>query len=82
MEDEILSDECVEDEVTNAPVSLTMFIPGTVYNCSVSASTVAGEGPPAELLVQTLQDGRCTFTLLLGILYWKMDDSVCLTHKE
>ena len=75
MEDEFLSDECVEDEVTNAPVSLTMFIPGTVYNCSVLAFTAAGEGPAAELLVQTLQDGRCTFTHFANILYyWKMDN--------
>ena len=41
------------------PYTISGFSAGTVYNCSVYASTAGGNGPPALQTIITPDDGNC-----------------------
>ena len=41
------------------------FTPATSYNCSISASNILGSGTVAYVVVSTLDDGECTFCVII-----------------
>lgn len=59
------------ESILNFPVTytgagsytITGFSAGTVYNCSVYASTAGGSGPPALQIITTPDDGNCMHVL-------------------
>ena len=46
----------VNDEVSDTSFTVEGLQPYSQYNCTVTASTSAGEGPPAQLTFNTMED--------------------------
>ena len=51
------SNPIISDEVTETSFTVEGLQPYSQYNCTVAASTSVGEGPPAYLTFDTLEDG-------------------------
>ena len=47
----------VNDDVIDTSFAVEGLQPYSQYNCTVTASTSAGEGPPAQLNFNTMEDG-------------------------
>ena len=54
--------DVVVTTTTNGSVVYTLedLRPASLYECNVTASTSAGEGPPASLSFTTSEDGKCS----------------------
>ena len=52
------------NELSSKTLTLAEFVPNSIYNCSVSATTSSGQGPGTSLSAFTPEDGKELLTCI------------------